>query len=105
MFSKDLEYTIGQCYQHAREARDEYMTVEHLLLALLDNPPAESVLKATGADFPLLRDDLAQPIAISVSRLTKDDGRGTQPHPGLPPSLHRPASNATDPGQTGGNHT
>src|SRR5690606_30032794 len=30
MFSKDLEYTIGQCYKRAREARDEYMTVEHL---------------------------------------------------------------------------
>ena len=44
MFSKDLEYSIGQCYKRAREARHEYMTVEHLLLALLDNPSAEGVL-------------------------------------------------------------
>ena len=51
MFSKDLEYTIGQCYKRAREARHEFMTVEHLLLALLDNPSAEAVLKACGADF------------------------------------------------------
>jgi translation elongation factor EF-Ts len=50
MFSKDLEYSIGQCYKRAREARHEYMTVEHLLLALLDNPSAEAVLKAAGAD-------------------------------------------------------
>ena len=48
MFSKDLEATIGQCYKHARESRDEYMTVEHLLLALLDNPSAREVLKAVG---------------------------------------------------------
>lgn len=38
MFSKDLEQTIGQCYKRAREARHEFMTVEHLLLSLLDNP-------------------------------------------------------------------
>ena len=46
MFSKDLEYSIGQCYKRAREARHEFMTVEHLLLALIDNPSAEAVLKA-----------------------------------------------------------
>src|SRR3546814_9470261 len=73
MFSKDLEYTIGQCYKHAREARDEYMTVEHLLLALLDNPSAEAVLKATGADFHRLRGDLEQAIASSVSRLRAEE--------------------------------
>ena len=63
MFSKDLEHTIGQCYKRAREARHEYMTVEHLLLALLDNPSAEAVLKATSADIPRLRADLEQSIA------------------------------------------
>ena len=46
MFSKDLEYSIGQCYKQAREARHEFMTVEHLLLALLENPAALAVLKA-----------------------------------------------------------
>ena len=40
MFSKDLELTIGQCYKEAREQRHEFMTVEHLLLALLENPSA-----------------------------------------------------------------
>ena len=38
MFSKDLEYTIGQCYKEAREQRHEFMTVEHLLLALTGKP-------------------------------------------------------------------
>ncbi|HVI59368.1 MAG TPA: ATP-dependent Clp protease ATP-binding subunit ClpA [Luteimonas sp.] len=89
MFSKDLEYTIGQCYKRAREARDEYMTVEHLLLALLDNPSAEAVLKATGADFHRLRSDLEQAIASSVSRLPEDDGRDTQPTLGFQRVLQR----------------
>ena len=69
MFSKDLEFTIGQCYKRAREARDEYMTVEHLLLALLENPSAESVLKASGTDFVRLRADLEQAILTSVTKL------------------------------------
>ena len=89
MFSKDLEYTIGQCYKRAREAHDEYMTVEHLLLALLDNPSAEAVLKATGADFHRLRGDLEQAIASSVSRLAEDDPRDTQPTLGFQRVLQR----------------
>src|SRR5690606_8469737 len=89
MFSKDLEYTIGQCYKRAREARDEYMTVEHLLLALLDNPSAEAVLKSTNTDFDRLRSDLEQAIASSVSRLPEDDGRDTQPTHGVQRVLQR----------------
>ena len=89
MFSKDLEYSIGQCYKRAREARDEYMTVEHLLLALLDNPSAEAVLKATGTDFHRLRSDLEQAILTSVSKLPEDDGRDTQPTLGFQRVLQR----------------
>ncbi|WP_058834612.1 ATP-dependent Clp protease ATP-binding subunit ClpA [Luteimonas abyssi] len=89
MFSKDLEYSIGQCYKRAREARDEYMTVEHLLLALLDNPSAEAVLKATGVDFHRLRGDLDQAIATSVSKLEEGDSRDTQPTLGFQRVLQR----------------
>ena len=89
MFSKDLEYTIGQCYKRAREARDEYMTVEHLLLALLDNPSAEAVLKATGVDFDRLRADLEHAIATSVAKLPEDDTRDTQPTLGFQRVLQR----------------
>ncbi|HEX5664224.1 MAG TPA: ATP-dependent Clp protease ATP-binding subunit ClpA, partial [Xanthomonadaceae bacterium] len=88
MFSKDLEYTIGQCYKRAREARHEYMTVEHLLLSLLDNPSAESVLKACHADFPRLRSDLEAAIEASVARLGEDD-RDTQPTLGFQRVLQR----------------
>lgn len=89
MFSKDLEYSIGQCYKRAREARHEYMTVEHLLLALLDNPSAEAVLKATGVDFARLRSDLEQAIATSVQVLPDDVDRDTQPTLGFQRVLQR----------------
>jgi len=89
MFSKDLEQTIGQCYKRAREARHEYMTVEHLLLALLDNPSADAVLKASGADIPRLRADLEQSIADSVSVLQDDIERDTQPTLGFQRVLQR----------------
>src|SRR5688500_17773932 len=88
MFSTDLEYTIGQCYKRARGARHEYMTVEHLLLSLLDNPSAESVLKACHADFPRLRSDLEAAIEASVARLGDDD-RDTQPTLGFQRVLQR----------------
>jgi ATP-dependent Clp protease ATP-binding subunit ClpA len=89
MFSKDLEFSIGQCYKRAREARHEYMTVEHLLLALLDNPSAEGVLKACGADFLRLRTDLDQAIQTSVSVLPDDLDRDTQPTLGFQRVLQR----------------
>ncbi|MCC8448529.1 ATP-dependent Clp protease ATP-binding subunit ClpA [Xanthomonas translucens] len=89
MFSKDLEQTIGQCYKRAREARHEFMTVEHLLLALLDNPSAQAVLKACGADTERLRSELEQAIEASVSRLAEDDGRDTQPTLGFQRVLQR----------------
>ena len=89
MFSKDLEHTIGQCYKRAREARHEFMTVEHLLLALLDNPSAQAVLKACGADGDRLRHELEQAIEASVSRLAEDDGRDTQPTLGFQRVLQR----------------
>ena len=89
MFSKDLEQTIGQCYKRAREARHEFMTVEHLLRALLDNPAAQAVLKACGADASRLRGELEQAIEASVSRLAEDDGRDTQPTLGFQRVLQR----------------
>ena len=89
MFSKDLEQTIGQCYKRAREARHEFMTVEHLLLALLDNAAAQAVLKACGGDAVRLRHELEQAIEASVSRLPEDDGRDTQPTLGFQRVLQR----------------
>ena len=70
MFSKDLEVTIGHCYKQAREQRHEFMTVEHLLLALTENTSALSALRACGVDLPRLAADLQRIIA-------EQDDRGT----------------------------
>ena len=60
MLSRELEVTLNLAFKTAREKRHEYMTVEHLLLALLDDASAASVLKACGADLVALRDDLTE---------------------------------------------
>ena len=89
MFSKDLELTIGNCYKRTREARYEFMTVEHLLLSLLDNASAEAVLRAVHADIPRLRDELINAIEVSVNRLEEGDARDTQPTLGFQRVLQR----------------
>jgi len=90
MFSKDLERTIGQCYKHAREQRHEFMTVEHLLLALTENPSALEVLKACHADLPRLRQGLEDAIDAAVAVLPEDsEGRDTQPTLGFQRVLQR----------------
>ncbi|PCI67335.1 MAG: ATP-dependent Clp protease ATP-binding subunit ClpA [Gammaproteobacteria bacterium] len=55
MLSKDLELTLNLAFTDARERRHEYMTVEHLLLALLDNALGISVLRSCGLDIPRLQ--------------------------------------------------
>ncbi len=89
MFSKDLEFTIGQCYKRAREARHEFMTVEHLLLSLLDNAAALQVLKACGSDNGRLGQDLRKVITETVPILPEDDTRDTQPTLGFQRVLQR----------------
>ncbi len=89
MFSKDLELTIGQCYKEARERRHEFMTVEHLLLALLENPSAAAVLRACGADVAKLGSDLKAIINETVPVLPAGDDRDTQPTLGFQRVLQR----------------
>jgi ATP-dependent Clp protease ATP-binding subunit ClpA len=89
MFSKDLEVTIGHCYKQAREQRHEFMTVEHLLLALTENQSALGALRACGADLPRLSADLVRIINETVPVLSADDERDTQPTLGFQRVLQR----------------
>jgi ATP-dependent Clp protease ATP-binding subunit ClpA len=89
MFSKELEVSIGQCYKQARDSRHEFMTVDHLLLALLDNASAANVLRNCGADLDLLAQGLRQAINENVSILPEDDARDTQPTLGFQRVLQR----------------
>jgi len=89
MFSKDLEVTIGHCYKQAREQRHEFMTVEHLLLALTENQSALGALRACGVDLPRLSSDLEKIIAETVPVLPTGDERDTQPTLGFQRVLQR----------------
>ena len=59
MLSKDVELTLNMAFQEARAKSHEFITVEHLLLALLDNAAAISVLRACGADVEILKRDVS----------------------------------------------
>ena len=55
MIAQELEVSLHMAFVEARQKRHEFITVEHLLLALLDNPSAAEVLQACGADLDELR--------------------------------------------------
>lgn len=90
MLSKELETTINQAFRAARDKRHEYMTVEHLLLALLDNASAAKVLTACGANIERLRQELVRFIHETTPLLPEAElGRDTQPTFGFQRVLQR----------------
>jgi len=89
MLSKDLEFTLNQAFKRAREKRHEFLTVEHLLLALLDNPSALEVFKACGADVDRLRKEVDAFIEETTPTIAKGDARETQPTLGFQRVLQR----------------
>lgn len=89
MISKELELTLNQAFQMAREDRHEFMTVEHLLLALLDNVAAGAALKACGANIEQMRLELNQFLLESSPSLPADIDREIQPTLGFQRVLQR----------------
>ena len=90
MLSKDLEVTLNLAFKEARSKRHEWMTVEHLLLALLDNSVAVDVLKAVGADIDRLRKELHEFIESTTPLIPAGDSeRETQPTLGFQRVLQR----------------
>jgi len=89
MFSKELELSISQAYQDARENRHEFLTVEHMLLALLDNASALAILNACGADCAVLRKEIRKVLEDTVSLIKEGDTRDTQPTIGFQRVLQR----------------
>ncbi len=90
MLSKDLEQSLNDAFRSARAKRHEFMTVEHLLLALLDNNDAIRVLKACGADIGGLRGDLVEFVDATTPLIAEDDeDRDTQPTLGFQRVLQR----------------
>ncbi len=89
MLSKELEVTLNEAFRQAKERRHEFMTVEHLLLALLENPSAEKVLRACGADIERLRKDVEEFVEDTTPTLPPGSERDTQPTLGFQRVLQR----------------
>ena len=90
MLNRDLEITLNLAFKDARSKRHEFMTVEHLLLALLDNQAAVAVLRACGADMDRLRRELTEFIDSTTPLIpSQDSERETQPTLGFQRVLQR----------------
>ncbi len=101
MLDKELEYTLNVAFKEARTRRHEFVTVEHLLLALLDNVSALEVLKACGANISRLRSNLAEFIdrTTPVIPLNVHD-RDTQPTLGFQRVIQRAVFQVQSAGKT-----
>ena len=90
MLSKDLETTLNLAFKNARERRHEFLTVEHLLLALLDNEIALAVLEACDCDLAELRAELVDFVETTTPLIPESEGaRETQPTLGFQRVLQR----------------
>jgi len=89
MLSKELEVRLNEAFADARDHRHEFMTIEHLLLAVLDAPKVAEVLAACGCDSDALRAELARFIDESVPRLPTGDAEEVQPTLGFQRVLQR----------------
>jgi ATP-dependent Clp protease ATP-binding subunit ClpA len=89
MLSSELEFCLNEAFRRAREQRHEFMTVEHLLLALLDVPAAIDILKACGANLTRLQKELGEFIDETTPRLGDHEEQDVQPTLGFQRVLQR----------------
>ena len=90
MLSKELQGTINHAFKEAKAKRHEFMTVEHLLLALLDDPVALDVLRKVGTDVDRLRKELDEHIESTTPLIPAGESkRETQPTLGFERVLRR----------------
>ncbi|MFB1017727.1 MAG: AAA family ATPase, partial [Burkholderiaceae bacterium] len=89
MIAQELEVSLHMAFVEARQQRHEFITVEHLLLALLDNPSASEVLKACSANVDDLRKSLTQFIKDNTPQVAGADDVDTQPTLGFQRVIQR----------------
>ena len=101
MLNKDLEITLNAAFREARTRRHEFMTVEHLLLALIDNPSAGEALGACGVDTETLKRELSEFIDETTPLLPENENdRETQPTLGFQRVLQRAVFHVQSSGRT-----
>lgn len=89
MIAQELEVSLHMAFVEARQKRHEFITVEHLLLALLDNPSAAEVLRACAANIEELRRELATFISDHTPKVEGEEEIDTQPTLGFQRVIQR----------------
>jgi ATP-dependent Clp protease ATP-binding subunit ClpA len=89
MIAQELEVSLHMAFVEARQQRHEFITVEHLLLALLDNPSAAEVLRACSANIDDLRKSLTNFIKDNTPQVAGTDEVDTQPTLGFQRVIQR----------------
>ncbi len=89
MIAQELEVSLHMAFMEARQKRHEFITVEHLLLAMLDNPSAAEVLRACAANVEDLRKKLADFIERHTPRVPGEADVDTQPTLGFQRVIQR----------------
>ena len=89
MIAQELEVSLHMAFMDARQKRHELITVEHLLMAMLDNPSASDVLKSCGANIDKLRADLTDHIEEHTPVVDGKDDVDTQPTLGFQRVIQR----------------
>ena len=92
--TQDLQASLRQAIEEARKRRHEYLTLEHLLLALLDNPEVARMLEALGVDIETLRRELQQFLAEALETLPAGVHKPPEETPGIQRVLQRAAVHA-----------
>ena len=99
MLSSELEFCLNEAFQRARDHRHEFMTVEHLLLALLDIPAVHEILKACESNIPELRRQLTECIDEQTPTLVEEEDAEVQPTLGFQRVLQRAVFHVQSSGQ------
>ena len=89
MIAQELEVSLHMAFMDARQKRHELITVEHLLLAMIDNPTAAEVLRACGCKLDVLRTELLQYIEEHTPTIGGEDEVDTQPTLGFQRVIQR----------------
>jgi ATP-dependent Clp protease ATP-binding subunit ClpA len=89
VLSQELEFSLNSAFRDARARGHEYITVEHLLAALLDNPSAVKVLRACGGKVNELRDSLSDFLDSNVPKMPSDSETEAQPTIGFQRVIQR----------------
>jgi len=89
MIAQELEVTLHMAFMDARQKRHEFISVEHLLMAMLDNPSASEVLRACGANIDAMREQLDKFIEEHTPKVAGEDEIDTQPTLGFQRVIQR----------------